>query len=323
MERPFYVSARFFPQAAKEQVGVMLRYCGSTITPDYWLGRAFVISAITFFLVSTVLFFIVENYVETVLLLLVAILLYHLATYLILYFKAESRGKAVEKVLSNLLQLIAANLNSGMTPFQAYKEASRPEFGILKLEMDRSIALSLSTMQFHDALMDMTMRVKSTMFRDVIELFIEGMKTGGPLAVLLSDIAKDIREDMDLRREIITRSKSYMLFIGFIVVFGTPLLSAVSVHFIRTIESITSEVKVEVPEIQNVGGITFGQLTLTSEFLSKMAGVNIAATALIASWLLAVISEGKDKYTVKYALFVVPLSLIVFYALDYAMGFII
>jgi hypothetical protein len=278
---------------------------------------------IVFAFTSLLFLVLVQNFLESTLLLLAAIALFQLAAYLILFFKAESRGRAVERVLPNLLQLIAANLNSGMTPFQAVKESSRLEFGIVKEELDRAIANSLSTMTFPEALLDMTLRVRSTMFKDVIELFIEGMRTGGPLATLLSDIAKDITEDLDLRREIVTRSKSYILFIGFIVVVGSPLLSAVSVHFTRTIRDITAEVGIEIPEIQNVGGITFGQLSLSPEFLAGVTVVNIVATALIASWLLAIIAHGKDKYVVKYALFMIPACLVMFYSLDYIIGLVI
>jgi hypothetical protein len=323
MDRAFYVTARFFPGLVRRRVDTLLRLCGSDLTADYWLGRAFVISTLVFVVSSVALFLTVENFLETMLLLVVALTIYHAATYLILYFKSEGRGRAVERVLPNLLQLIAANLNSGMTPFQAVKESSRLEFGILKYELDRAIALSLSTMQFPEALMDMTTRVRSDVFRDVVELFIEGMRTGGPLATLLSDIAKDITEDLDLKREISTRSKTYVLFIGFIVIIGTPLLSAVSIHFIRTINDITNEAMAEIPELQNVGGITFGRLTLTPEFLAGVAIVNMVVTSLIASWLLAVIRYGKDKYMVKYAVVIVPATLLVYAVFDYIIGLVL
>jgi len=323
MERFFYVSAQFFPKKIRENVSVLLRYCGSEMSAEYWLGRAFVISALVFAATAAIFLFTVQNFLQSMLLVSAAMVLYHVAAYLLLFFKAESRGRAVEKVLPNLLQLIAANLNSGMTPFQAVKESSRMEFGILKQEIDRAIALSLSTMQFNEALMDMTTRVKSPMFKNVVGLFVEGMRTGGPLATLLSDIARDIYEDMDLQREIVTRSKSYILFIGFIVVVGAPLLSAVSIHFIKTIRYITETVSLEVPEIQNVGGITFGRLTLTPEFLTTVSYWNMTITALIASWLLAVIGHGKDKYMVKYAVILVPMTWLMFYSFDYIVGLVL
>ena len=323
MEKAFYVAARFFPDTLKERVRALLLYCGTTMSAEYWVGRAFIISAIVFILASAGLYFTVSNFLETLPILILSLLIYHIATYLILFFKAEGRGRAVERVLPNFLQLMAANLNSGMTPFQAVKESSRPEFGILKYEIDRAIALSLSTMQFHEALLDMTSRVKSTMFKNVIELFIEGMRTGGPLATLLSDISKDINEDLDLRREIMTRSKSYILFIGFIVVVGSPLLSAVSIHFIKTITTITNEVMVDIPEVANVGGITIGHLTLTAEFLANIAVIYLTLTALVASWLLAVISNGKDKYLIKYAFMIVPLTLGMYYVFDYLIGYLL
>jgi archaeal flagellar protein FlaJ len=323
MERVFYVAARVFPKAVKGDITTLLRYCGSDKSAEYWLGRALVISAAIFVIGSVVFWATVENLFTSMLLLAVALTLYHTAAYLAIYFKAENRGKAVERVLPSFLQLIAANINSGMTPFQAFRESSRPEFGILKEEIDKTIALSLSTMQFPEALMDMTGRVKSAMFKDIIELLLDGMRTGGPLATLLMDMANDITENMDLKREIVTRSKSYVLFIAFIVIVGTPLLSVVSTYFIRIIGDITSQVASEMPDMENLSGISFGQLNLTPEFLAAVSVVNIALTSLIASWLVAVISEGKDKYTVKYALIILPAAFVMYYIFNYLIGMVV
>ncbi|MFH0861512.1 MAG: hypothetical protein V1875_00645 [Candidatus Altiarchaeota archaeon] len=130
-------------------------------------------------------------------------------------------------------------------------------------------------------------------------------------------------EDMDLRREIITRSKSYVLFITFIVVVGAPLLSAVSIHFIKTIRTITEELLTDMPEVENVGGITFGRLTLTPEFLESISFWNMSITVLIASWLIAIIRHGKDKYLVQYLMLLMPLTLLMFYAFDYVIGLLL
>ncbi|MFH1055421.1 MAG: type II secretion system F family protein [Candidatus Altiarchaeota archaeon] len=323
MERVYYTAAKLLPKYVRERATMLLRYCGSEISAEVWFGRSFVVSVAIFLISSVVFYFVVENFLDSVILILIALAIYHLAAYLLLYFKAESRGRAVERVLSNFLHLIAANLNSGMTPFQSFKEASRPEFGILKDEVDRTIALSMSTMSFHKALLEMPTRIKSVLFQDVIELLVEGMKTGGPLAVLLTDIAKDITENLDMRREIVTSSRSYILFITFIVIIGTPLLSAVSIHFIRTISGIMGQVMFEFPDIQYVGGIELGELTLTPEFLLDMTMFNITCTTIIASWLLAVIGEGKDKYMVKYLLFMMPSTFAMFYSFDYLINLIL
>ncbi|MBD3388470.1 MAG: hypothetical protein GF416_05310 [Candidatus Altiarchaeales archaeon] len=315
--KAYYIAAKFFPEEVKEEVRTLLQYCGSRMSPEVWVGRALLVSMMVFTLALFIVHYTIEDYWRAVLLMLLALTIYHITTYLLLFYKAEGRARAVERVLPNFLQLVAANLNSGMTPFQAFKESSRMEFGILKDEIDNTIALSMGTMPFHDALLDMPKRVKSTMFKNVIELFVEGMKTGGPLATLLADIAKDINENLDLRREIVTRSRSYILFISFIVVFGSPLLTAVSLHFIRTIDEVIGVVQMEIPEIQSVGGISFGELVLTPEFLTRVGIVNISLTSLIASWLLAIISHGKDKYLFRYAVFLVPASIAAFFILDF------
>jgi len=323
METLYYAIANVFPAKARAKIRSLLDYNGSHISEDVWLGRALFVSAFVIAFSSILFFFIIENFIESLLALLFATLVFQLVAVLVLYYKAESRGKAVEKVLPNFLMLIAANLNSGMTPFQAFRSASRPEFGVLKEEADQVVALTISGSPFAEALLGIPGRIRSQTTKNVIELFIDGMKSGAPLSTLLSDIADDIIENLDLAREIVTRSKSYILFIAFIVVVGGPLLSSVSIHFVRTITDITSQVIEDMPEIVNVGGVTFGQLELSPDFLFTITVINLAITALIASWLIAVISKGDDRYFLKYFVVLLPACEIIFLVLDYIVGFAI
>ncbi len=290
---------------------------------DMWLGRALIISAVVIAFSSLIFFLIIENWVESLLALLIAMVMYQGAATIVLYYKAESRGKAVEKVLPNFLMLISANLNSGMTPFEAFRKASRPEFGVLKDEVDKVVANTLAGTSFSSALLKMPNTIRSSIVKNVTELFVDGMRSGAPLATLLSDIASDIIENADLSKEIVTRSKSYILFIAFIVIFGGPLLSAVSIHFIRTITDITNQMGEDIPEIVSAGGVSFGQLTLSAEFLYSITIINLALISVIASWLIAVIAKGDDRYFLKYLIVILPACEIIFIFLDWGVGFVL
>ena len=322
MERLYFFGARFYPKTVQKRADLLLRYCGSPMLTDEWLGRNFLVTFAVFFMASVVFILLFENYLVAILALVVALGIYQMASMLLLYFKADSRGRAVDKVLPNMLMLIAANLNSGMTPFQSFQMASRPEFGILKDETDKAVSYTLGGMPFSEALIETTLSVKSQTYKNVIELFVEGMRSGAPLATLLNDIANDIIENLDLSKEIVTRSKSYIMFIGFIVVLGGPLLSAVSLHFIRTISDITSEVVREMPEVAYMGGINFGPLAISPEFLYSITIINLALTSIIASWLLAVISKGNDRYIVKYVIIILPACEFMFLALNYLIEYL-
>ncbi len=225
----------------------------------------------------------------------------------------------MDDLLPGYLQFLAANLSSGLTPFQAVKASNKPEFGVLNEEMDWAVNVSLGAMPFGQALLELPTRIHSTAFRKFIHLFVDGMMTGGRLARLLGDLSSDILENADLKKEITTQSKSYVLFVVFTVLCGAPLLSSVSVHFLRTVAMIREEASFDNMVIPEMSGV-LGDLALTADFLKMVTTVNIAITATIASYLIAIIREGKDKYLFKYAVFMIPIAVTLFYTLDYALA---
>lgn len=323
MEAIFLAAAGIYPKSERVRVRRLLDYGGSDMNEDIWIGKAIVVSVLVMAFFSVLFFYIVDTWVESILALVLAIGLFHMTAVLALYYKAESRANAIERVLPNFLMLISANLNSGMSPFEAFRKSSRPEFGILKDEVDRVVARTLSGEPFSESIKKMSRYVRSPILKNVTELFTEGMVSGAPLAALLSDISNDITENLDLSGEIVTKSKSYILFIAFIVVFGGPLLSSVSIHFIRTITDITAEITKEIPDISYVGGMTFGQLTLSADFLYSVTIINLAITSLIASWLMAVIVRGDDRYFLKYFIILLPACQIMFILLDAVVGLLL
>ena len=63
-----------------------------------------------------------------------------LCTYLWLSIAAEGKGKFVERILPDALQLIASNMKSGLTAERALFVSARPEFGPLERELKRASA---------------------------------------------------------------------------------------------------------------------------------------------------------------------------------------
>jgi flagellar protein FlaJ len=325
-DRIYYSLAKPFIGPVRKRLSVLLKYAGEGVDPERWLGHTMAVGLAVFIVLGFILYSFIPSLYSVLAIVVVSFILLVFSSYMLLFFKAENRGKAVEKMLPNFLNLVASNVNSGMTPFQAVKASSRREFGILKDEIDKAISLSAGTMSFNEALVDMTTRIKSKMFRNVVELMIEGMRTGGPLVVLLEDIARYITESLDLRREMATRSRANILFISFIILFGAPLLSAVSINFIKTLTDIRNTIVVEVPEVLQtgqVGGISIGEMSLTVDFLFPVLTINLIITATIASMLIAIISDGRIKYFVKYAIFLTPFSILNLYVLDYVIEYII
>ena len=236
-------------------------------------------------------------------------------SYLLIYFKVEDRTRRIESYLPDFLQLISANISAGMTPFQALKVSARPEFGPLKEEIDRVTVKALGMESFSEALTDINKRIRSDSLKRSLQLFTSSMKAGGKLAHLLEELSTDISQTNSLKKELNTTTKSYVLFILFIILLGMPLLLAISLHFIESINTIS---------LWQEPGFGFSSLsnkdTISIEFLTKISFVTLILTSVFSSMLLGAIKEGKLKYGLRYSLFMIIGSLIMFLAVRTLVG---
>lgn len=318
IERFIYIISKIYPKQARDEIQEALVFAGLDDDVRYWLARHTIIAVLLSFLM-TFIFQYFTSIAYSVGLGVLTFGMYLVIQYLLVFYKLDHRAKTVDELLPSYLQFLAANLSSGLTPFQAVKASNKPEFGVLHDEMDWAVNVSLGAMPFSEALLQLPDRINSTAFRKFISLFVDGMQTGGRLARLLGDLSTDILENMDLKKEISTQSKSYVLFVVFTVLVGAPLLSSVSVHFLRTVAFIRTQANFDNMVIPEMAGV-LGDLALNAEFLKSITTVNIAITATIASYLIAIIRDGKDKYLFKYAVFMIPISVTLFYALDYVLA---
>ena len=90
--------------------------------------------------------------------------------HLMIVFKGEKRAAAVDSILPDALQLISANVRSGMTIDRAIWLSARPEFGPLEEEIKRVSTEVLGSASITDALSRMTERIKSKSLERAVTL---------------------------------------------------------------------------------------------------------------------------------------------------------
>jgi pilus assembly protein TadC len=329
--RVYTTLARFVPGGYRKYLEKMLVYAGEKRSVNFWIGSSSILAFLVFIIavLSGSIFLPAQQAVigdvvplgfpfMYVILALAVFMAVQFFVYVVIYFKVVDRTKRVEESLPDALQLMSANLRAGMTPFQAMKLAARKEFGPLKEEIEYATAKALGTESFAGALLGMARRVKSPLLDRTMKLFTTSMKSGGHLAQLLEDLANDIAETRTLKKEFITNTRMYSMLIIFMVTIGAPLLFAVSIHFVK----IISGMQAEAGTAQAGFELSFlaGELVLSPEFLVVLAVITIIITAVLASMLMGVIAEGKSKYGLKYAPFVVTGALLAFAAAQYLIG---
>jgi len=308
----------FFKPRSKDKVSSLLSYAGIETSPEIWIGSRMLMLAlfgIVGFLVPMTVFqyldlkdfpiladtslparLVVGTGMAIAFMAIIGMLL-----YMHLYYLISERTHRVEKVLPDFLLMVSANLRSGMTPFAAFQAAARPEFGPLQTEILYISSRSLGSESFSDSIKQLTNNIDSSMLRRMVAFFENELKSGGKLAYLLETSAEEIRETEEVKTQMVLATKSYAVFLAFILIFGLPLLLGISTQFLGTFTKFQGHLEEGGGGKQSmVAGMSSPKLKVDVKFIDQMAFVIIVGTAFLTSVLIGVISEGKVLYGVKY-----------------------
>lgn len=313
------VQRRFMPIIAKRdgsKLTSLLGYAGVEKAPQVWLGsRLLMAMTVAFFGMAippiaslamgadigfgppgkfNITFMIGFMLLSAVLCFLTTLIL----MYLHLYYLIHDRVKRVDEVLPDFLLMVAAQMHAGLTPFAAFNAAARPEFGPLEKEIRNISARSVGTESFTDALLQLSDRLDSPVLRRTISFFENGLRSGGKLASLLETAAEEIRDLDELRKETVLNTRTYSVFLIFILVAGLPLLLAISTEFLTIFTNMQKQVNTD--SAKAMGSMLAPSLNLSPDFVSMMAVVIIVGTAMFVSIFLGVIGEGKVLFGLKY-----------------------
>ncbi|MFC2163273.1 type II secretion system F family protein [Candidatus Altiarchaeota archaeon] len=313
MKRIYIFLSRLYPANARADMGRKLMHAGLDTEPEVWLGKSLLFGMLV--AIVTLLIGTFGNQALFIVLAVVMFLSYVVGAYSIPFFMAEKRAESVEEALPSVLQLMASNVRAGMTPYQAMKVSARDEFGLLKDEIDTATTKALGSESFAQALMGMNDHIGLPVLERAIKLFIRSVESGGYLAKILEETARDINENIMMRKQLISSTRTYTILIILTIMIGMPVLMNISIHFTERVEKMKSAF--DPGDLEELGFGMFMEEAFSVDFLVNMSLVIIIVSAFIASLLIGVIVKGKEKYGLKYAIMLVPASLIVFYTVRY------
>ncbi len=318
MKQAYNFLTRAYPKQYQNWINDLLYHAGEESDLEYWLGTN-TLFCLLVWLALTILPWSIYGYFSLFyfLLGLAAVLLIFGTAHLVLYLKVEDRIQRIENVIPDMLHLVASNLRSGLTPYQAFSISARPEFGPLSEEIEFVTKQGMSTASFTDLLIQMSKHIKSNLLERVTKMFSSAIKSGGKLAQLLEDMANDLAQTKALKQELITTTRTYTTFILFTIIIGTPLLLAISIHFIELVSGLQATTP------QGAGfGLDFlgGGLSITPEFLTTISLILLIVTSILTSALLGVIQEGKELYGLRYSPILIIGTLSTFFIARYVIG---
>jgi flagellar protein FlaJ len=248
--------------------------------------------------------------------------------YLILDLQAEGRGKQVERVLPDALQLIASNIKAGLTTERAMLMSARPEFGPLETEMKRVSTRILAGVPVEKAILEIPKHIKSTLVERTTWLLARGISSGGEIADLLMQLSRNLRTQIALQSEAHASISIYVILIFFSAAFGGPALYAVSSFIVAVMSAQTAAQPSVDPGMLAGAGSRFGGLgsfiggessIISPEFVVMFAQIMLFVGSIFASLILGAIATGKEKDGVKY----MPVVLLCSFGLFYLIRFVL
>lgn len=305
-QRPYRRIGSALPKGMVQVFKKKLVHAGIREDVETWLGKRVLLS-LAIGMIAVVIYLIIYNPIASVETGSIALGLFFgsaipifMLAYLKLYFQIADRATALEKVLPDFLLLTGSNMRAGMSPLAAFVSAARPEFGALYEETRLSAGKASGTASIIDSLQEIQTYFDSQILKRTIGLFVKGIRSGGHLAKLLTSSADEIRKIQDLRAELTTTTRSYTIFLAFIVVLIMPFLLSVSTHFLTVFVKIQPEE--DIGSANMVSGLPSfsGNVLITPDQMVLTSVIVLVLTSFLMSCLIGVISKGRLIYGVKY-----------------------
>lgn len=303
------------PKKYKQWVEKYINYCDFTISPMKFIGFTILFGLLFSFTIAFLIFSLgIISFNILFIVWIVDFVAFEVMSHGILLFVSDSRANFTEEILPDALQIISANMRSGLTPDKAILSSARPEFGPLEKELRKVAKEALSGKPLDEALKGITKKIRSRILEKTINLLIESMAKGGAITTLLDGIAEDLRQAKILKGEMRSYIIMYVIFIFFAACFGAPLLYSISTFLVETMARFgaMTEVK-ELPTTTNIPFLKFSVVSITPDFLITYSFLAIGITTIFGSLLIGLVQEGKESAGLKFIPLLLPLAQTIFF----------
>lgn len=303
--------SKVYPKNVKKKYYELLSYVDIKIDPDKLLGFVLFFS----FGLSLASSLLVGRFVK--LPLLIIMLLFFILFILVFYFnivlRIDAKARFIEDLLPDALQLMSSNLRAGHTTDKALLLSARPEFGPLKDEINMVGKAITMGKDVGEALLDITKRVKSKKLTKTILLIVSGLKSGGELASLLDQTARNLRQEKFVEQRIRSNVMMYVIFIFSAIGFGAPLLFALSSFLVEILTTSIATIEIPQTAVASSLPINFSSVNISLGFVKMFSIVSLVTSSILGSFILGLINKGQSKRGIKFMPILITLSLSVFF----------
>ncbi len=254
---------------------------------------------------------------------IVSAAVFEVVVYAFLEFRIEQRRTFVEEILPDYLQLTAANVRSGIALDKAMALAARPEFGFFSEDIKAMNKDLYGGMTLQQSMQSLGKRYRSLQLQHTIRMMVEGIQYGGGMTDLLNQIAKDIRSQHMVQREISGQLFMYTIFIAFAALIGAPVLYALTSQMIGVTDTVWAGILKQNPGGLPTAGISFLRPSPPKITIAAYHNFALASVILICgfgAFIVSAISTGSVLKGLRYLPAFLLVGLGVFFVVSALIG---
>lgn len=300
----------------------LLYYTNIKSDARIFAGKIFIYSLLASMVAALIAFAVKASVLTIAIASLLTFFAFNLLAFSILTMIANNRAKQFERNFPEALSLIAANLRAGMTVEKAILSAAKPEFGPLEDEMHAMGKDIVGGVPIGNALVNMGERVRSETVKQTMKLISEGIKSGGSLESLLSEIAEDLRSFDLLKEDVKANLAMYTMFIIFSACIAAPVIYGISSKFVDFSISLQRPIIGESAQLPVGLSYISGAITVTPFQVNVFYFSVISLVAIFASLVYGIMAEGNMKLGIKRMPIFIGVGLGIFILARYLINFL-
>lgn len=229
---------------------------------------------------------------------------------------ADRRKNNMERVLPDVLKLIAANMEAGNTIEKSFMLSARDELGDISEELRQTGMQIYGGESIEKSLQDMQNRVKSELLKETIKIIADANESGGNMAKLLQTSARDVQQSLEMKKEIKSSIRMYAVFILMVTAIFAPILFAVSLHTAEVTKDMWTHTDLDTVEMDASGQIgldlTFEPPQIDIDLFRNFSIATLIITNIFAALIISEIRNGNITNGFKYMPLMIAVALIAF-----------
>ncbi len=318
----------FIPERIRPKLRNYLLKAGIVEVPYWFFGILFYITYFLTFLVyyfgfwgtiseQTGMLVFLYVFLIWVLIPLAFIALFMLFMYLYLDIRIFNRTKKMEDVLPDFLQEVSSNLKGGLAFEKSLWVAIKPRFGILANEIALAAKKVMTGTDVDIALNEFANKYNSAMLKRAMELIVSEIQSGGKVADIIDRVVENLKKTKALKDEMTASVLTYMIFMGAIVIFISPMLFALAYNLLIVISKVAALLATTAATGGTTGLLSnIGNINVNKEDFVWFSRIALGVIAFFSSMIVSIIEKGNIQGGVKYIpIFIVSTEVVYIIAL--------